>query len=83
MGKNTIKSTRVAVLMIIMLTFVQMLEADKLCQESCSLQCLGDLNKYFPCFKDCVSKNCQKSTGLSNCAQSCGVNKTITVHIGI
>jgi len=85
MRKNTMKSTRVVILIIIMLAFVQILETkgNKLdCVIACAIECLPP-NHYYFCFKDCVSKKCQKSTGVSNCARSCGVNKTITVDIGI
>jgi len=81
MGKNT----RVAVLMIIMFAFVQILEIEAIklpCVISCALECLP-ATQYPLCFKNCVLKYCEMSISASNCATSCGVNKTITVDIGI
>jgi len=83
MGKNIMKSVRVAVLMIIMMSFVQILEADQLsCIKLCAVDCLPDQVHYYQCFIACT-KRCPPHTGASNCIKSCGVNKTITVDMGI
>jgi len=80
------KSTRVAILMIIMMSFVQILEANQLeCVKYCSVACIPDQVHYLSCFTGCCKLCPPPSTTVAsnNCAQSCGVNKTITVHIGI
>jgi len=79
------KTNRVAVLIMIMLGFVQILEieATKLpCPLVCAIQCLTAEQPYPVCFLNGIAK-CQLSTSDSNCAITCGVNKTITVNIGI
>ncbi|KAK7341880.1 hypothetical protein VNO80_24821 [Phaseolus coccineus] len=83
MGKNRMKSNRVAVLMMILLGFVQILQIEALtlpCPVLCAIQCLPSQQPYPLCLANCISK-CQMSTSASNCARSCGVNKSITIHI--
>ncbi|KAK7341879.1 hypothetical protein VNO80_24820 [Phaseolus coccineus] len=76
------KSSRVAVLMMIMLGFVQILETEAIsfpCLVLCAIECIPK-RPYGSCFITCISK-CPSSTSASNCARSCGVNKTITIDI--
>ncbi|KAK7341878.1 hypothetical protein VNO80_24819 [Phaseolus coccineus] len=76
------KSNRVAILMMIMLGFVQILEIEaKLpCPILCSLSCLVSEKPYALCFIECLV-TCEIPLGASNCARSCGVNKSITIDI--
>ncbi|WVZ03605.1 hypothetical protein V8G54_024411 [Vigna mungo] len=79
-----IKSDRVAILMMIMLGFVQILsiEAKLPCAVQCGIQCFGSEYLYPVCLKNCID-NCNKGTTTAyNCITKCGVNKTVTVTIG-
>jgi len=88
MGKNTMKSSRVAVLMVILLGFVEILEIEGVqivlpCPIICAIECAHSAPFPYPlCFNDCITL-CHMSTSASNCARSCGLNKSITIDIGI
>ncbi|ESW04293.1 hypothetical protein PHAVU_011G083100 [Phaseolus vulgaris] len=82
MGKNTMKTNRVAVLMMMMLGFVQILETEAIgfpCLVLCAIECIPK-QPYASCFISCISK-CPSSNSASNCARTCGVNKSITINI--
>jgi len=78
------KANRVAILIMVMLGFVQILksEAKLRCPVSCAFACLVSNKNYVLCFAECVVK-CEIPFSASNCVRSCGANKTITVDIGI
>jgi len=84
MGKNIMKSNRVAILMVIMLVFVQIFqnEAKFPCPIICGLECLLSPEPYGLCWIKCVVK-CAIPTDSLDCVKSCGVNKSITIEIGI
>ncbi|BAT90532.1 hypothetical protein VIGAN_06179200 [Vigna angularis var. angularis] len=77
------KSKRVAILMVIMLGFVQILsiEAELPCAAQCALECLGSEDPYSICLATCLESCDKVSTTHYNCITKCGVNKTITVTI--
>lgn len=84
MGKKTMKSHRVAILMMIILGFVQILESEANipCPISCGFQCLISSQPYGLCWVPCVIK-CAITPAAFDCVKGCGVNKTITIDIGI
>jgi len=80
------ETNRVAVLIMIMLGFVQILEIEAIrvptCQERCATICYCSGQQYAPCYASCIAK-CHLSTSDYDCARSCGVNKSITIDFGI
>ena len=74
MGKNIMKSNRVAVLIMIMLGFVQILEIEAVnlpCRALCDRECLASKQPYIQCYVNCIEKKRQMSITESNCATSC------------
>jgi len=83
MEKNRMKANGVAILMMIMFGFVPILKVEAFpCPILCSLKCILVFEPYILCFLGCMIK-CELPIADSNCARSCGANKTITVDIGI
>jgi len=80
------KTNIVAIMLVIMLGLVQILNIEakfKLsCAEKCGLECLGS-EVYAVCFAECMVKCNTGSTSAKKCIMNCGVNKSITVNIGI
>ncbi|ESW04291.1 hypothetical protein PHAVU_011G082900 [Phaseolus vulgaris] len=79
------KTKRVAILMMIMLGFVQILniEAKLPCPAECALACFASELPYPECFAKCIAKCNNGSTIAFNCISNCGVNKSVTINIGI
>ncbi|BAT90535.1 hypothetical protein VIGAN_06179500 [Vigna angularis var. angularis] len=77
------KSDIVAILMMFMLGFVQILsiEAKLPCAAQCALDCLGSEHPYPVCLAKCLEKCDKVSTTHYNCITKCGVSKTLTVTI--
>ncbi|QCD88149.1 hypothetical protein DEO72_LG3g2691 [Vigna unguiculata] len=72
------KSNRVAVLMLIMLGFVQILKIGAIpCPAKCAIQCLNSPLTYPYCYVTCLAL----CGSLPKCAKSCGINKSITIYI--
>ncbi|BAT90534.1 hypothetical protein VIGAN_06179400 [Vigna angularis var. angularis] len=78
------KSNRGAIVVMIMLGFVQILsvEAINTCPPKCALLCfVSDGPSYEDCYDQCIAK-CNKMPAIAyNCITKCGVNKTVTVTI--
>ncbi|WVZ03608.1 hypothetical protein V8G54_024414 [Vigna mungo] len=79
------KSNIVAVLMMIMLGFVQVLEIGARrtlpCPVKCAIACLPSLEDYPICYGVCLIKCNKVPISAYNCIAKCGVNKTITVTV--
>ncbi|XP_022631322.1 uncharacterized protein LOC111240539 [Vigna radiata var. radiata] len=78
-----IKRERVAILMMIMLGFVEILsiEAKLPCAVQCGIQCFGSEYFYPDCLKTCLQQCKKVPASAYNCITKCGVNKTVTVTI--
>lgn len=73
------KTQRVAILIMIMLGFVQILEIRAIpCPAKCVIQCLNSPLTYPYCYVTCLAL-CVSVLACANCAK----NKTITIDIGI
>lgn len=84
MEKNRMKTNRIAALIMIVLCFTQMVKTEPTlpCPALCALKCLRATFKAI-CFLTCCSKCPAMSPSTYNCVSKCGVNKFITVNIGI
>ncbi|KAG2397551.1 uncharacterized protein HKW66_Vig0142130 [Vigna angularis] len=76
------KTHIVAISMMIMLGFVQILQTEALipCTITCGLKCLISSLPYGLCWVPCVIK-CEIIPGALDCVKGCGVNKTVTIDI--
>ncbi|WVZ03607.1 hypothetical protein V8G54_024413 [Vigna mungo] len=77
------KSNRAAIVVMIMLGFVEILSvvAANTCPIQCSLLC-GSGPTFWKCYDKCIAKCNKVPVSAYNCITKCGVNKTVTVTVG-
>ncbi|XP_022631326.1 uncharacterized protein LOC111240540 [Vigna radiata var. radiata] len=78
------KSNRAAIVVMIMLGFIQILsvEAVNTCPVQCGLLCfVSDGPSFVECYDKCIAKCKKVPASAYNCITKCGVNKTVTVTI--